>query len=104
MAHEHVQDYWGKSILCIYTVKMKFEVPLFADTSSVNESSRQSVALLKNAAGHLKRGNNERIVIDVTRAKQTKMESANCAHCELSVENKTISYKMNYISWIYQRI
>lgn len=39
-----------------YTEIIKFEIALYTDTSSVNESLRKSVALLKDAARHLEQG------------------------------------------------
>lgn len=51
-----------------YTERMKFEIPLYIDTSSVNESLRKTVTLLKAAAGFLERGNNEGALIDVRKA------------------------------------
>ncbi len=48
-----------------YTEIMKFEIPLYSDTSSVNESLRKTVTLLKDAARLLEQGNNEGALIDI---------------------------------------
>ena len=51
-----------------YSEIMKFEIPLYTDTSSMNESVRRTVALLKDAARHLERGNNEGALVDLRKA------------------------------------
>ena len=47
---------------------MKFEIPLYTDTSSVNESLRKTLTLLKAAPRLLERGQNEGALIDIRKA------------------------------------
>jgi hypothetical protein len=51
-----------------YTEIMKFEIPLYTDTSSINQVLRKTVALLKDAARHLEQGRNEGALIDIRKA------------------------------------
>jgi hypothetical protein len=57
-------------ILCNiqYTEIMRFEIPVYSDTSTTNESLRKSVALLKHAGRFLEQGKNEGALLDVRKA------------------------------------
>jgi hypothetical protein len=52
-----------------YTEILKFEMPLYTDTSSLTkESLRKTITLLKHAATLLKQGNNEGALVDVRKS------------------------------------
>ena len=52
-----------------YTEILKFEIPLYTDSSSVtNEAMKKTLTLLKHAAALLKQGNNEGVLVDVRKS------------------------------------
>jgi hypothetical protein len=51
-----------------YTEIMKFEIPLYGNTSPINEPLRKTITLLKNAAMHLEQGQNEGALVDIRMA------------------------------------
>jgi hypothetical protein len=52
-----------------YTEILKFEIPLYSDSSPVtNEAMKKTLTLLKHAAALLKQGNNEGALVDVRKS------------------------------------
>jgi hypothetical protein len=47
---------------------MRFEIPLYTDTSSTNEPLKNAVTLLKHAAKLLEQGKNEGALLDIRKA------------------------------------
>jgi len=77
-----------------YTEIMKFEIPLYASTSPVNEALRKTVTLLKDAARLLERGKNEGALIDIRKA------LTNCLLVERGGENQRILDNSIRSDWI----
>ena len=73
---------------------MKFEIPLYAATSPVNEALRKTVILLKDAARLLERGKNEGALIDIRKA------LTNCLLVERGGENQRILDDSIRSDWI----